>query len=545
VTRRPSASIVANPVLVGAVTVLVVVVAVFLAYNANNGLPFVPTRTLYAQLPDGAEVTPGVEVREGGYRIGVVDDMKPKRLDDGRVVAVLRLRLDEAGAPYPRDSRIVIRPRSPLALKIVQFERGRSRRAFEDGQSIPVSQSQINTDLDELYSLYDRPTRIGVRGNLLGFGDAFAGRGGDLNTTIRALPALLRYLEPVMANLSAPRTDLPNFFKELEDAARVIAPVSETYARTFRTQADTYDAIDRDPEALKATISKSPPTMDASIRSFRVNRPFLRETALMSQDLNAASDELKRALPPINRAIETATPVTKRSVELNDELRDAMGALNELVSAPTTNGALRGLTATVTSLQPQLRYIGPYITVCNYWNIFWTFAAEHFTSPDPTGTSQRALLNQGDGDQLDNVTSDLGANEYATGKYPDQFKNDPSKAEKIRQYAHTNTNGGNAIKRDGSADCTPGQQGYSYGANKYDDTPNRFYKRAVVDQLNGLFEAPRKGSTFAKFDRNGRGSGRNPDRVPEGETFTDVPGGLADLTEYDQALLKYRGQPKP
>ena len=36
------ASIVANPVLVGAVTTLVVIVAVFLAYNANNGLPFVP-----------------------------------------------------------------------------------------------------------------------------------------------------------------------------------------------------------------------------------------------------------------------------------------------------------------------------------------------------------------------------------------------------------------------------------------------------------------------------------------------------------------------
>ena len=44
--RRGSASIVANPVLVGAVTALVVVVAVFLAYNANKGLPFVPTYTV-------------------------------------------------------------------------------------------------------------------------------------------------------------------------------------------------------------------------------------------------------------------------------------------------------------------------------------------------------------------------------------------------------------------------------------------------------------------------------------------------------------------
>ena len=37
-----------NPVLVGAVTVLVIIVAVFLAYNANNGLPFVSTYNLNA-----------------------------------------------------------------------------------------------------------------------------------------------------------------------------------------------------------------------------------------------------------------------------------------------------------------------------------------------------------------------------------------------------------------------------------------------------------------------------------------------------------------
>ena len=41
--RRGNTSIAANPVLIGAATTLVVVVAVFLAYNANTGLPFIPT----------------------------------------------------------------------------------------------------------------------------------------------------------------------------------------------------------------------------------------------------------------------------------------------------------------------------------------------------------------------------------------------------------------------------------------------------------------------------------------------------------------------
>ena len=41
-----------SPAIVGAVTVLVVIVAVFLAYNANNGLPFVPTYRVSVEVPD-------------------------------------------------------------------------------------------------------------------------------------------------------------------------------------------------------------------------------------------------------------------------------------------------------------------------------------------------------------------------------------------------------------------------------------------------------------------------------------------------------------
>ncbi len=49
-SRRPSSSIVASPLLVGAVTLLVVAVSVMLAVQANRGLPFVPTYNLKAEL---------------------------------------------------------------------------------------------------------------------------------------------------------------------------------------------------------------------------------------------------------------------------------------------------------------------------------------------------------------------------------------------------------------------------------------------------------------------------------------------------------------
>ncbi len=92
--RRSSASIVANPVLVGAVTTLVVVVAVFLAYNANAGLPFVPSQTLKFRVTNGANLIEGNEVREGGGpRIGIIDKMRPVRLSDGTVGAAASIKI--------------------------------------------------------------------------------------------------------------------------------------------------------------------------------------------------------------------------------------------------------------------------------------------------------------------------------------------------------------------------------------------------------------------------------------------------------------------
>ena len=86
----------ANPVLLGAVTVLVAIVAVFLAYNANSGLPFVPTRELKVDIPNGAALLPGNQVLAGGYDVGTVSDMHPVRLANGSVGAQAILQLNTA-----------------------------------------------------------------------------------------------------------------------------------------------------------------------------------------------------------------------------------------------------------------------------------------------------------------------------------------------------------------------------------------------------------------------------------------------------------------
>ena len=231
---RGRGGIAGNPVLIGAATVLVVIVAVFLSYNANQGLPFVPSYTLKAETPSAANLVRGNEVRIGGTRVGSVDSITAERRPDGTSIAVLGLKLERdrraAAARLDRAGP----PRSALGLKYVELTRGTSEEGFEDGDTIPLANATpAPVEFDEFLNMFDAPTRAAIQANLRGFGDAFAGRGAGLNQAIGALAPLLRDVVPVLRNLSSADTDLARFDRRARRAARIVAPAAETQAQLF------------------------------------------------------------------------------------------------------------------------------------------------------------------------------------------------------------------------------------------------------------------------------------------------------------------------
>jgi virulence factor Mce-like protein len=515
--RRGSASIVANPVLVGAVTTLVVIVAVFLSYNANNGLPFVPTRQLNVVLPNGSELVKGNEVRIGGFRSGVVTKMTPV-MRHGRVEALVQLKLDKNVGAIPVDSEVVVRQRSALGLKYLELDRGRARRTLPDGAELPSKQAVIPVDLDQVYNTFNRRTRVASATNLVGFGDTFAGRGTALNEFIQSAPGLLGVLQPVMSNLADRRTHLAEFFQAIDRTVRVVAPISQTFARGFSQQADTFAAIDASPPALKATISKSPPTLDASTRSFRIQTQLLRDLIPFAHDLSAAAAELPPTLPVLNRALEVGTRVSPRTVSLNHQFQLTLERLDRLVTDPHTLPALRGLTATVNTLQPTVRFLGPFVTVCNDWNMFWTFNGDHFSTQTSTGTAERAMLNS-QRSQTDSVGSE-GAILPAAGR---GYNPPPPGVDSAPQYLHANAYT-HAVLPNGRADCE-NNQGYRNGGNPFSTLQDQnHFKHVVLDTSRIHYD---NGRNYRIFDKNAVGHGLGPARVPPGETWTASPGGLS------------------
>jgi virulence factor Mce-like protein len=392
-SRRSGAALAASPVLVGAVTVLVTIVAVFLSYNANSGLPFVPTYDLKANLPNAAQLVEGFEVRIGGARVGVISDIEPKRRADGSTYAQVTMRLDKEVEPLPADSVLLVRPRSALGLKYIELEPGRARaqdEALAPGAVIGIRQARTPVELDEVFDMFDAPARVGSRNSLDGYGGGFAGRGQDVNTAIEAFVPLLRDLEPVMRNLSAPQTRLDRFFAELGDAAAEAAPVAEEQAALFVSLDVSFTALASVARPfLQETISESPASEEVAIRDFPRQRPFLRNQTALFRELRPGVATLPRSAPILADAFEAGTDVLPRTERLNEDLADVFEALADFSQDPLVRQGVDQLTRLSSSLRPTLRFLTPAQTVCNYATLWFRNAASLLSDGDPNGTWQR------------------------------------------------------------------------------------------------------------------------------------------------------------
>jgi hypothetical protein len=229
--------------------------------------------------------------------------------------------------------------------------------------------------------------------------------------------------------------------------------------------ADTFAAISADPRALQDTIEKAAPTMDVSIASFRAQQPFYADFTDLSHRLRPAVAELPRSLPPINSAFKVGTPILPKTVELNENLEDALNAAKDLFENPNTLLALRDIDTALTVSRPAIQFIAPYQTVCNYFNYFVhpLGEAQSVVQSGPTGggTSLNQNMKVPNSNQENNYGTMTGSRPWdiPVGTKPQDAK-DALGHDLFRLYAPPYQP---AIDAQGNADCQLGQAGYPNG----------------------------------------------------------------------------------
>ncbi len=459
-------AIASSPVMVGAVTSLIVILAVFLAYNANNGLPFVPSYRISVQVPNAETLVPGNDVRIGGVRVGFVEDVVPVQHQDGRVTAKADLKLDKNVDPIPVGSTVVVRARSALGLKYLEINRTNNTNGYPEGSTLPLKAANPHpVEYDQVLGMFNTPTRTAIRQNLVEFGAVLAGRGPQINAAIGQLRPLLRRLEPVARNLASSKTGLARFFREAGNLAAEVAPVAQTQAHMFVALDTTFGALASVARPfIQDTITETPPTFDTLINTSPRISTFLRHNAALFADLRPGVHALDKNSPAIASALETGARVLPGVPALNAQLAPTAESLEQFATNPNVQGGISRATQLVNSLTPTLRFVGPAQSVCNYATLLFRNGESIFSIGDGLATGQRFIVMSSPGGP-NNETSPASAPANKAGNETNPGR--PPEA----NFLHANPYPNTASPGQHPRECEAGNGGYIKGKKVIGNVP--------------------------------------------------------------------------
>ncbi len=453
-------SMFSNPIFVGALTVLFTIAAVSLAYQADNGLPFVPKYSLHVRIPDAEELTHGNEVHMGGALVGLVTSIDPARTATGRPIAVMNLSLDKNVEPLPVDSTFVVRLKGSIGLKFIDVTKGHSPQTWGNGATVPLGHSGAEVDLDQLLGMFNPPTRKGVAAATVGFSDALAARGPDINNAIGAFVPLVTDLAPVAVNLASHHANLGGFFHGLEQFSGALAPVAQTQATLYSNLDITFKALAGIAVPyLQDWISETPPTFNTVIADSPSEQSFVNDTAALFSELRPGFATLPQSSPVLADAFAEGTKNLPGSTALDRRLESLSTTLANYGENTTVQQGLDRLALTAQSLRSPLAFLTPAQASCNYVTLFLRNIASSLAEPVQSGTALRFNLVT-----IDDVAGAESVASHQPFSTPDRSNSDEHGPLHSDPYPNTNSPGQ-------TSECSAGNEPYSGASSLVGNPP--------------------------------------------------------------------------
>jgi ABC-type transporter Mla subunit MlaD len=443
---RRAGAIGGQPLLLGALTLVVAALIVYFAYGADSGLPLVPAYDVRAVVPDAETLTVNAEVRMAGVRIGRVAGRRVRLRADGRTEAVLELGLDTSLKPLPAGTTVRMRATSTLGGSYVEVLPGESSRPLRGTPTLLADPRSSNVTLSDALQAFDEPTRTGVGRTLTGYGTALAGRGSDLNGFINQAPDTLRSLDGAASVLGDKRAGLGPFIGGLARLGRAVEPAAEQQAGAFRGLDATLGALASGRDDVARSTELAPGLLQAGIDGLPRQRTLLSATTRLAAAVAPGLHAVRGAADDIAGAA-TAGPAAMDAVDdVSPRLASLGSALRTFADDPAVVPALRTLLATLEALQPTAGDLRDSQVVCNYPGVLARNVISATSDGDSVGNWLAALTALHlPGDNNEAGTSSLPAN---GAKPEDKLHADPA------PYAGRGPRG---------PECEAGNEGFAQG----------------------------------------------------------------------------------
>jgi phospholipid/cholesterol/gamma-HCH transport system substrate-binding protein len=389
-----------NRILVGAITILVVAVAVYLSYIAENGLPFIPTYDINVQVSNADELVKNADVRIGGARVGQVLTITPEPASKTwpRAYAKLGLALDSDLQPLPSDTRYEIRLASVLGGKYLEILPGTEKGpGVPDGGTLTLnSNPRLNhnvpvVDVDTAFDTFGPKTKQAIRSATQEIGNAVAGRGSQINDSIYELDQLIGPAENLLRVFASPSTHLSTFISGAAATTSALAPVAPTISALLSDSATTFAALQN--SALGQTIDQLPGTESLGTTVLTNARPVLTEAASIVQALKPGAALLPTALRRLDAILIAAKPPFELAPKLATELQTALVAVQALARDPASTEVFKVLgsndlatlgASAFDGLGAILRAVAPAQFACNVAGLWVNNFASSLSEGDST-----------------------------------------------------------------------------------------------------------------------------------------------------------------
>ncbi|GAB3354813.1 MULTISPECIES: MlaD family protein [Amycolatopsis] len=311
--------------------------------------------TIVAKFTDASPLIPGNEVKVDGVNVGQVAAMT---VDSDKHAAVA-LSLDPAALPVHTDAKVTLKPVSILGERYLDLDRGTpSAPALQDGDVLPVQQTGVYTDLDQVLNTIDDPTGQSLAALVTVLGEGMRENGQNADATIQALASSMKDTDGLAKVLKEQNGLLTSVVGKIEPVAQALAVDNGATLDGLLSSAQTAtEATAKNRAALESTLSRLPDTLSAARKTLgqltgtaQATTPVLRSIRPTTDNLSAISDELKKFSESLDPALASAKPVLDKAQGLLDEARPVVDQLK--TAGPdlrTTVGSARPVVTDLTN----------------------------------------------------------------------------------------------------------------------------------------------------------------------------------------------------
>ena len=311
----------------------------FLWLAFGGSIPLKPEGyRLKVAFPEAATLAEEADVRLAGVNIGKV---KQKQLEAKGARTLVELELDDKYAPIPRDTRATLRQKTLLGETYVELSPGGPRAPkLEDGERLRNEQVEPTTELDEIFSAFDEPTRKAFQDWMKELARAIEGNPEDLNSALGNLEGFAVDGATLLSELDKQDVALRQLVKNTGVVFGAVNEREGALGELISNANETFAATAARDDALAETIAVFPTFLDQSKATLARLGRFSNDTRPLVNRLKPAADDLGptmrdlgdlapdleglfRDLPPLIRSARRGLPDLERFLAGADPLLEA------------------------------------------------------------------------------------------------------------------------------------------------------------------------------------------------------------------------------